>query len=71
MKVEIENSRTIKKFSELKCGEIFVCDNIVYMKMNDLLENNNAFDFESLIMCYFPYNKEVEIPKEIILKVEI
>ena len=71
MKVEIEDSRTIKKFSELKCGEIFVCDNIVYMKMNDLLENNNALEFESLIMCYFPYNKEVEMPKEIILKVEI
>lgn len=71
MKVEIENSRTIKKFGEVKRGEIFVCDNIVYMKMNDLLENNNALEFESLIMCYFPYNKEVEIPKEIILKVEI
>lgn len=41
------------------------------MKMNDLLENNNAFEFESLIMCYFPYNREVEMPKEIILKVEI
>ena len=71
MKVEIENSSIIKKFGELKCGEIFVCDNIVYMKMNDLLENNNALEFESLIMCYFPYNREVEIPKEIILKVEI
>ena len=71
MKVEIEDSRTIKKFSELKCGGIFVCDNIVYMKMNDLLENNNALEFESLIMCYFPYNREVEIPKETILKVEI
>lgn len=71
MKVEIEDSRTIKKFSELKCGEIFVCDNIVYIKMNDLIENNNALEFESLIMCYFPYNREVEIPKEIILKVEI
>ena len=71
MKVEIEDSRTIKKFSELKCGEIFVCDNIVYMKMNDFLENNNAYEFESATMCYFPYNREVEIPKEIILKVEI
>ena len=71
MKVEIEDSRTIKKFSELKCGEIFVCDNIVYMKMNDLLGKDNAFEFESLIMCYFPYNREVEIPKEVILKVEI
>ena len=71
MKVEIENSRTIKKFGEVKRGEIFVDDNIVYMKMNDLLENNNALEFESLTMCYFPYNREVEIPKEIILKVEI
>ena len=71
MKVEIEDSRTIKKFSELKCGEIFVCDNIVYMKMNDLLENNNAYEFESLIMSYFLYNREVEMPKEVILKVEI
>ena len=71
MKVEIEDSRTIKTFGELKCGEIFVCDNIVYMKMNDLLENNNALEFEGLIMCYLSYNREVEIPKEIILKVEI
>ena len=71
MKVEIEDSRTIKTFGELKCGEIFVCDNIVYMKMNDLLENNNAFEFENATMSYFPYNKEVEIPKEIALKVEI
>lgn len=71
MKVEIEDSRTIKKFGEVKRGEIFVDDNIAYMKMNDFLENNNAFDFESLIMCYFPYNKEVEIPKEVILKVKV
>ena len=71
MKVEIEDSSIIKKFGEVKRGEIFVDDNTVYIKMNDFLENNNAFDFESLIMCYFPYNKEVEMPKEIILKVEI
>ena len=71
MKVEIEDSRTIKKFGEVKRGEIFIDDNTVYIKMNDLLENNNALKFESLIMCYFPCNKEVEIPKEVILKVEI
>ena len=71
MKVEIEDSRTIKKFGEVKRGEIFIDDNTVYIKMNDFLENNNALEFESLIMCYFPYNKEVEMPKEIILKVEI
>ena len=50
-------------------NELYEC--IVYVKMNDLLENNNALEFESLIMCYFPYNREVEIPKEVILKVEI
>ena len=44
---------------------------IPYIKMNDFLENNNAFEFESATMSYFPYNKEVEMPKEIILKVEI
>ena len=71
MKVEIEDSRTIKKFGEVKRGEIFVDDNIAYMKMNDFLENNNAFEFESATMSYFPYNREVEIPKEVILKVEI
>lgn len=71
MKVEIEDSRIIKKFGEVKRGEIFVDDNIAYIKMNDFLENNNAFEFESATMCYFPYNREVEIPKEIILKVEI
>lgn len=71
MKVDIEDSRIIKKFGEVKCGEIFVDNNIVYMKMNDFLENDNAFDFESGIMCYFSYNKEVEIPKEIILKVKV
>ena len=41
------------------------------MKMNDFLENNNAFEFESATMSYFPYNKEVEIPKEVILKVKV
>ena len=71
MKVEIEDSRTIKKFSELKCGEIFVCDNIVYMKMNDLLENNNALEFESATMGCIQYNEVVAVPKEVILKVEI
>ena len=71
MKVEIEDSRIIKKFGEVKRGEIFVDNNIVYMKMNDFLENHNAFDFESVIMCYFSYNKEVEMPKEIILKVKV
>ena len=71
MIVEIEDSRTIKKFGEVKRGEIFVDDNIAYMKMNDFLENNNALEFESLIMCYFPYNREVEMPKQVILKVEI
>ena len=71
MKVEIEDSRTIKKFGEVKRGEIFIDDNTVYIKMNDFLEDNNALEFESLIMCYFPYNKEVEMPKEVILKVEI
>ena len=30
MKVEIEDSRTIKKFGEVKRGEIFVDDNTVY-----------------------------------------
>ena len=71
MKVEIEDSRTIKKFGEVKRGEIFIDDNTVYIKMNDFLENNNAFEFESATMSYFPYNKEVEMSKEIILKVEI
>ena len=71
MKVEIEDSRTIKKFGEVKRGEIFIDDNTVYIKMNDFLENNNAFEFESETMRYFPYNKEVEMSKEIILKVEI
>lgn len=71
MKVEIEDSRTIKKFGEVKRGEIFIDDNIAYMKMNDFLENNNAYEFESATMSYFPYNREVEMPKEIILKVEI
>ena len=71
MKVEIEDSRTIKKFGEVKRGEIFIDDNTVYIKMNDFLENNNAFEFENATMSYFPYNKEVEMPKEVILKVEI
>ena len=71
MKVEIENSRIIKKFGELKCGEIFVCDNIVYVKMNDLLGKDNAFEFDSATMDCIQYNEEVAIPKEIILKVEI
>lgn len=71
MKVEIENSRIIKKFGEVKCGEIFIANNKAYVKLNNLLENNNAFDFESVIMSYFPYNKEVEMPKEVILKVKV
>ena len=71
MQVEIEDSRTIKKFGEVKRGEIFIDDNTVYIKMNDFLENNNAFEFESATMSYFPYNKEVEMPKEVILKVKV
>lgn len=71
MKVEVENSRMIKKFGEVKCGEIFVANNEAYVKLNNLLENNNAFEFERAIMSYFPYNKEVEMPKEIILKVKV
>lgn len=71
MKVEVENSRIIKKFGELKRGEIFVDDNTVCVKMNDFLENNNAFEFESAKMSYFSFNKEVEIPKEVILKVKV
>lgn len=55
----------------MKRGEIFIDDNTVYIKMNDFLENNNAYEFESATMSYFPYDKEVEIPKEVILKVEI
>lgn len=71
MKVEIENGRIIKKFGELKCGEIFVDNNYAYVKMNNLLDNNNAFSFGNAIMSYFPYNTEVEMPKEIILKVKV
>ena len=71
MKVEIEDSRTIKKFGELKCGEIFVCDNIVYVKMNDLLGKDNAFEFDSATMGCIQYNEVVAVPKEVILKVEI
>ena len=71
MKVEIEDSRRIKKFVLLKRGEIFIDDNTVYIKMNDFLENNNAYEFESATMSYFPYDKEVEIPKEVILKVKV
>ena len=41
MKVEIENGRIIKKFGEVKCGEIFIANNKAYVKLNNLLENNN------------------------------
>lgn len=71
MKVEVENNRIMKKFGEVKCGEIFVANNKAYVKLNNLLENNNAFDFENVIMSYFSYNQEVEIPKEVILKVKV
>ena len=71
MKVEIEDSRRIKKFSELKCGEIFVCDNIVYVKMNDLLGKDNAFEFDSATMACIQDNEVVAVPKEIILKVKV
>lgn len=71
MKVEVENSRIMKKFGEVKCGEIFVANNKAYVKLNNLRENNNAFEFDNAIMSYFPDNKEVEIPKEVILKVKV
>lgn len=71
MKIEMENKRIIKKFGNLKRGEIFIDDDTVYIKMNDFLENNNAFEFECGGECYFYFDKEVEIPQEVILKVKV
>ena len=71
MKVEIENSRIIKTFGDLKPGEIFVHNDVAYVKMNNLVDNNNAFEFGRAIMCYFHDSNKVEIPKEIILKVKV
>lgn len=37
----IENNKIIKKFSEIKVGDIFQYNNLIYLKLNNIIDISN------------------------------
>ena len=72
MKVEIEDSRIVRDFKEIKIGDIFISElNHVCIKLDLCVDAFNAFDFTLNIRKNFHSSDKVIVPNKIALKVEI
>lgn len=72
VEIEIQDSRIVKEFKEIKIGDIFVSElNHVCIKLGTCAETFNIFDFNLNIRGTLRLFDKVIVPNKISLKVEM
>lgn len=72
VEIEIQDSRTVREFKEIKIGDIFISElNHVCIKLDPCVDTLNAFDFNLNVRGNFHLSDKVIVPNKIALKVEI
>lgn len=72
VEIEIQDSRTVREFKEIKIGDIFISElNHVCIKLDLRGDVFNVFDFTLNIRKAFCSSDKVIVPNKISIKVEI
>lgn len=72
VETEIQDSRTVREFKEIKIGDIFISElNHVCIKLDPCVDILNAFDFNLNVRGNFHLSDKVIVPNKISIKVEI
>lgn len=72
VEIEIQDSRIVRDFKDIKIGDIFMSElNHVCIKLDLRVDGFNVFDFTLNISKNFCLCDKVIVPNKIVLKVEI
>lgn len=63
--------KTHKEFDDLKNGEAFIHNNVLFVKIGSCCDQENVYNFAAETTEYFPYDVKVEVVKIKNIEVEI